>query len=188
MERLFHLALLGLLFLCLSMFITCLDDDDDDSGDDDTDGCDTWTDSASGLMWQNAQMISAQWEDAIEYCFNLSCGGYDDWRVPTINELRSLIRGCPATEIGGSCGVSTPDCTEYSCRENACTGCEEFEGPALDGYYLSDDLEGDYWVNWSATEITGEDDFAWIVSFKYAAVGSGHFDSENEVRCVRGNL
>jgi len=202
MKRLLTLILFGLLGLSLLVFVACPPDDDDDSGDNDDDsgdddddnddndsaaGCNTWTDSSSGLMWENGEEFFGTWNDAIEYCFELSCGGYDDWRMPTIDELRSLIVACAATETGGSCEVTDPGCTEYGCRNLDCAGCKENEGPALDGYYLPDDLDGDYYVYWSATEISDEEEFAWLVSYKFAAVTSGFMSSDYSARCVRGS-
>ena len=64
-------------------------DDDDDSGDDDDDDS-TWTDADSGLMWQITPMVGTKLE-AEDYCENLSLGGVDDWRLPTISQLRTLI-------------------------------------------------------------------------------------------------
>lgn len=63
----------------------------------------TVTDISTGLMWQ--QKITAKkmtWEKARRYCKRLSLNGHDDWRLPTIEELYSLInhtRYNPAIDI-----------------------------------------------------------------------------------------
>ena len=52
------------------------------------------TDTTTGLMWQdNSDVLSKKlsWEDAITYCENLSLAWYDDWRLPNINELNSVV-------------------------------------------------------------------------------------------------
>ena len=52
------------------------------------------TDITTGLQWQddaNAKNVTKTWSEAIEYCEKLTLGGYDDWRLPNINELKSII-------------------------------------------------------------------------------------------------
>ena len=52
----------------------------------------TVTDLTTGLMWQQETPTNEMyWEDAIEYCENLELAGHKDWRLPTIEELISLI-------------------------------------------------------------------------------------------------
>ena len=46
------------------------------------------------LMWQDnksAKSVVKDWQGAINYCQNLNLGGYTNWRLPNINELRSLV-------------------------------------------------------------------------------------------------
>ncbi|MFH0730221.1 MAG: DUF1566 domain-containing protein [Pseudomonadota bacterium] len=50
----------------------------------------TVSDTKSGLMWQQIPEEMA-WNGALSYCENLQLSGYDDWRLPNINELRSLV-------------------------------------------------------------------------------------------------
>jgi len=51
------------------------------------------TDSISKLQWQdNAIGEKMEWQEAIDYCENtLKLGGYSDWRLPNINELKSIV-------------------------------------------------------------------------------------------------
>jgi len=51
----------------------------------------TVTDTSTGLMWQQKTAGEMTWEAAMNYCENLSLGGYDDWRLPNRNELQSLV-------------------------------------------------------------------------------------------------
>ncbi|MGD9971511.1 MAG: alpha/beta fold hydrolase [Desulfatirhabdiaceae bacterium] len=52
----------------------------------------TVTDSSTGLTWQQETPDNAMtWKNALAYCEGLSLGGHSDWRLPTINELRSLV-------------------------------------------------------------------------------------------------
>lgn len=49
------------------------------------------TDNKTGLEWQDNEASRKTWGNAIKYCENLELGGYDDWRLPNINELNSLL-------------------------------------------------------------------------------------------------
>lgn len=51
-------------------------------------------DNLTGLQWQQATAPGTYtWLQAIEYCQNLSLGGYDDWRLPAVKELSTLVCG-----------------------------------------------------------------------------------------------
>jgi hypothetical protein len=70
---------------------------------DNNDG--TITDTTTGLMWQAATAQGEYtWQEALDYVDNLNSGGYlgyTDWRLPTRNELQSLVdysrHGLPTT-------------------------------------------------------------------------------------------
>lgn len=50
------------------------------------------TDNTTGLMWQDNTVDSAMnWVNTGAYCSNLSLGGHDSWRLPTIKELEMLV-------------------------------------------------------------------------------------------------
>ena len=49
-------------------------------------------DNVTGLMWQiQSEHWGYSWQQAMDYCNNLTLGGYSDWRLPTIEELSTLI-------------------------------------------------------------------------------------------------
>ena len=52
------------------------------------------TDNKTSLEWQdNNDTNSTQytWQEAIDYCEALNLDGYSDWRLPNINELKTII-------------------------------------------------------------------------------------------------
>ncbi len=52
----------------------------------------TVTDSATGLMWQQGTSATKMtWQAALEYAEGLSLADYDDWRLPTLKELGSIV-------------------------------------------------------------------------------------------------
>lgn len=51
-------------------------------------------DDQTMLTWQDNNVVSIQtlnWNEAVDYCENLNLANYEDWRLPNINELRSIV-------------------------------------------------------------------------------------------------
>lgn len=68
----------------------------------------TVTKNGTGLVWQKCsrglsgsgcntgKATAHTWKDAISYCEDLSLAGRTDWRLPSINELQSIVAdACP---------------------------------------------------------------------------------------------
>jgi len=162
-------------------------DDDDNQADDDTAAADgTWMDPSTGLIWQvEWAMPYLDWQGAIDYCEDLTLGGSSDWRLPSIDELRSLIRGCPALETGGSCGVHG-GCLTLSCHNDDCHyGCNANQGPGPAGLYHPVELgfwEG--WI-WSSSAVEDVEAEAWVIFFLPIDLWNNPKDSMSEFHCVR---
>ena len=194
--------ILALFVVALGLLIACGDDDDDDdssSNDDDDDDNDTtggedddddltneevWSDTVSGLMWQRDVESDMIWEDSITYCQNLVLSGFENWRVPNISELRSLIRGCEGTEIDGDCAV-TVECLGEGCMNNACYGCPEIDGPADNGAFWPPELYGDPGYYWTSNTVSYEPGYAWFVDFESGSLTGIGILAKQYIRCVR---
>ena len=151
----------------------------------------TVTDDCTDLVWQNSALTAMGWYEADTYCSantpNLPGSG---WRLPTISELRSLVKGCaamywdPVSNSGGACSVTDgcPSCDPGS----ACNGCASGGGPGMDGYYMDPlfDNGGQYWF-WAATHRGGSSDYSWAIGFHAARLISDVYYGGKAVRCVR---
>lgn len=210
------ILILGCVLMVLSVIITCGDDDDDnnsinddneddddndtdddddnnnsidDDNDDDTSTEEVWMDESTGLMWQVHWSSPGLWPwgGAVEHCENLVLDDYDDWRLPTISELRTLMYGCDVTETGGACNV-TDACLSSSCENDACNGCDGYVGPNH-GCYGNLALPGECEWFWSISEVEDSPTQAYYIS--YGTGGIFHYykssdsGSEYNARCVR---
>ena len=124
------------------------------------------------------------WNTGEQYCNDLDVDGHDDWRLPTICELRSLIEGCDNTMVTGQCGI-TDGCLSDTCMDwTYCKGCNATEGPA-DGCWWQSSLEGECMSYWSSS-ISDEDTYQiYMVRFDLAAVDRRHKQDSKYIRCVR---
>ena len=178
-------------FIAGLIFMACTGDDDDDSNENDDSADDDaveelWEDPTSGLMWSNFVREYESLDGGKSYCQDLFLADYGDWRLPTISELRSLIRGCEDTETGGSCGV-TDSCLDLSCWElHDCYGCPYGDRPAW-GCYWPSQLQGTCgeWF-WSSSAVADDDFFVWSVDFLFGKVAYYGVDYDIfNARCVR---
>jgi hypothetical protein len=120
---------------------------------------------------------------ALARCDHLDLGGFDDWRLPTIGELRTFVRGCPATQAGGACAIHEDVCLSGTCQGD-CHGCDYLSGPA-DGCYWPAGLQGECFTYWSSSLQEGFDDIAYDLSYDHASLRGTGTHNLQDVRCVR---
>ena len=169
--------------LALTALPTACDEEDHDSGKPE-DEQRVWLDSETNLMWQAAQSCGKSYGNARAYCATLDWGGRTDWRLPTISELRTLVRGCPESEADGNCGI-TDECLSLDCPTQECGICESGAGPNH-GCYGPQELPDECGRFWSASALTGSEVTACGLFFDvaYVAIGLGRYE-EHCARCVR---
>ena len=137
-----------------------------------------------GNMWSSRSSYKMNLERAGSYCNNLTECGYSDWRLPNINELRTLIKNCPGSQTGGSCAVKDPSClSSDACWSEDCR-CEYKDNNG--GYYSKLGDDDTVWL-WSSSAESGSSDFTWQWHLGF---GNGYvlvtgIDSNYYVRCVR---
>ncbi len=110
----------------------------------------TVTDQATGLMLQQADDgITRNWEEALAYAENLALAGYDDWRLPNIKELQSIV-----------------DYTRAPDAENP-----DIQGAAIDPIFqVSDPWAAYYWSSTTHGFLPPDLPFGWA---SYIAFGRG---------------
>lgn len=131
-----------------------------------------------GKTWSDTAESSMTWQNAMDYCDNLTACGYSDWHLPTISELRTLIQNCPATETGGECGVTDSCLSCNECWNAACNGCDYDSS----GKYSK---LGDTYYFWSSSVPSDDSVSAWFVGFNDGLVFSNSKSYTYSVRCVR---
>jgi len=160
----------------------------------------TVTDRATRLMWQQTDSgIGMDWEDALAYAESLQLAGHDDWRLPNVKELQSIVDYTKSPSANEPNNLGPAINTDF------------FEVTALpEGTTNYDPDYGYYWTSTSA--YFGPDRpeyyYAWYVAFGTATgadnndlhgAGAVRFDTKyeggalgeggeryyNYVRCVR---
>ena len=134
------------------------------------------TDTSTGLIWQDDEVVQKQWftdanyatcfsdysslacfdtsgDTAASYCSALTLGEHTDWRLPAIGELESIVD-------------------------------DSQSNPAIDTTYFNNVNSSSYWSSTTYYRITYEDS-AWIVDFSNGVVDGSTKVNNHYVRCVR---
>lgn len=143
-----------------------------------------WTDATTGLEWEAPAPFPGlpllTWQASLDRCASLVLAGHDDWRLPTIDELRTLVTRCPEVATGGACPVVDGcggDCWTYDCQ--GCVGTTCNLPLELDpSFELCD-------THWSSSELADWTASAWRIDFTYAFVADSDKGSGWLARCVR---
>ncbi|MBO4698533.1 DUF1566 domain-containing protein [bacterium] len=138
--------------------------------------------SGKYLVFSARSLDKMTWNEAQDFCKGLKFYG-EEWRLPNIDELRELVRNCPATEPGGSCRVSDEgNCLAGNCStpKDSCT-CER--KPKNRGFY-SMFGDADYIGLWSSSTLSNDDKKAWGTVFYSGMIGTVGKEAKLYARCV----
>lgn len=136
-----------------------------------TDPNERWVDPDTGLSWSIMTTDLVAWDGGAVFCNNLG----DNWRVPTISELRTLIKDCSGTVTGGECAI-TDSCLNSSCYGDECS-CHV--------YLLGFSKIGDIDLFWSSSVNTNDSNVAFQVYFLDAGIYANFKTEQAMIRCVR---
>ncbi len=122
---------------------------------------------SSDLKWSSRAENSMTWANAVNYCDTLEEGDYNNWFLPTIDHLRTLVRD-RKTVTGGECKVSeadeclsVDDCWSY---ETCAEACDPSSGTCNVEY--SDGRYSKFWETgylWSSS--VADDGNIWVVAY-----------------------
>ncbi len=148
------------------------------------------TDRETGKMWLRDLIYgtgscvdsSCSIEEAEAYCANLNLEGFSDWRLPTIDELRSIVEGCDRNAEGGDCQVSDPGCLSAN-TDNGCwtqESCDSCTG--RDCFWDENVWRGFCYATLSSSIPSEYSDRRWRMSFSSAHMW---VTTRGLARCVR---
>jgi len=122
------------------------------------------------LMWEE-ESRQMNWYEAMEYAKNLRLGGYDNWRLPTIEELKKIVTLCDGVNI-----IFRDDNWEEIRDKNI----------ANETYQTNYKSKGfDSLGYWSSTTLVSNEDRARYIFFYRGDENGGHKKNYFPVRCVR---
>jgi len=125
----------------------------------------------NGLMWQKETVSEKMnWNDAMEYAKNLRLGGYDDWRLPSIDEFKEIVNSCG--------GINS----EYT-DDNGQIRVKNFDNLAYQFCYKEKGFQGNNY--WSSTWNESYAGFYYIC-FRMVVLDAHLPYHKLIVRCIRG--
>ena len=145
----------------------------------------TAKDTVTGLMWMRCAVGQTwtgstctgegkkfTWEKAKQQTADFA--GYDDWRIPTIDELGTLVY-CSNTK-GNKFTNTSPN--YYGCSKNQ----GDYDKPTIVQIVFPNFTK---WVYWSGSPLAGYPNSAWYVGFSYGDDLNGRRSYDSHVRLVR---
>lgn len=134
----------------------------------------------NGLQWSDKAQQQMNWNDAINYCKNLNEQGHSDWRLPNIDELRTLIINHDGTKTGGTCKISEKS-GKLSSNDISIVDCAY----GRTGNNFSKLGDSDWF--WSSSLMSDNKHYAFRVFFTEGNILQGSNDDlfKHNVRCVR---
>jgi len=121
------------------------------------------------LMW-GKESRKMTWNEAMEYATNLKLGGYNDWRLPTVDELFGVVTLC-----GGIATTYSDNLYEASNKNEANKNYQA-------NYKVEGFLSNRYWSSSTFNEYSID---TWVVNFHNGGQGNLYEWDKYYVRCVR---
>ena len=139
-------------------------------------------DSTNHLIWSPLASNDMTQPNALTYCKNLVLYGFSDWHLPTIDELRTLIKNCPGTETNGACAISEKNGKLSESDSSSSCSCTHMNN---NGGYYSKIGDDDTVSPWSSSSRSDDTERAWYVGFFAGKINNSDKSVLSDVRCVR---
>ena len=156
--------------------------------------------SSNNLMWYKddveditTAIQSVTFDDAKKYCENLNYAGFKDWRLPTIDELRTIVDDYSDIETNGRCQVSE-SCSELSClrkgakneSDNVCGSLSDKEHQCFWDKVWGSKYCGEFWSSTKVKVVDGTK-MNWLLDFSAPSIFYKMTSGQERayVRCVR---
>ena len=148
-------------------------------------------DHVTGYIWQKSQSTEKlTYEQAVSYCDNLVINDITHWSIPTISQLRTIIRDCPTVMIDGKCRV-TDLCNSYKqCwdNEDACSCIlQQNKAPFIDKtiWDLPADKDAKFYSNTENPDTMPGYKSYWLFGIKAGAILSDASSTSAYVKCIK---
>ena len=151
-------------------------------------------DHVTGYIWQKGQSTEKlTYEQAVSYCDNLVINDITHWSIPTIDQLRTIVRGCPNTMTGGKCPISEACANSYTCRpSDYCDGCQEKKDKTAyleQGIWDTTDIKISSIIYYSSTIETDGKITVWGLQISNAVLFAGNskdnINAAAYVKCIK---
>ncbi len=139
-------------------------------------------DSTNHLIWSPLASNDMTQPNALNYCENLVIYGFSDWHLPTIDDLRTLIKNCPGTETNGACAISEKNGKLSESDSSSSCSCAHMNN---NGGYYSKIGDDDTVSPWSSSSRSDDTERAWYVGFFAGKINNSEKSVLSDVRCVR---
>ena len=138
-------------------------------------------DYSSGLVW-SASFEKTNWRDAVDYCFRHSENSGKAWFIPTIDEVRTLVKKCPKAEYGGICRISEAKGLLSIYDAGARESCFCYEKGSKSSEY---NKFGDSGLFWSSSARSDNPGYAWGVFSGPISYGAGSYNGVEIVNVAK---
>ncbi|MFC3031060.1 DUF1566 domain-containing protein [Pseudoalteromonas fenneropenaei] len=140
----------------------------------------TWMRCSLGQQWTGSTCagvaMEMNWNDALRTAISYSYAGHSDWRVPTVDELDTLVL-CPA----GRKPSARPGGRYVGDTTGECLG-SEYYNPKININAFPDSPAS---FVWSSTPYIDRPNRAWGTGFQLGSVYFEHEDNPGMIRLVR---